>query len=492
MLRQHVAQRAREAVRDHEAVAGQRRSPAAAARLQGRRPLSIHAICRPATVPGTPTATWLSWWRCGLVSRRRRGTSWARPPSAPPRGSRRRRPCPPPGAPAGSRRRRCCRPPGARPRARRPSRPPRRPRCRRPSASRVPTCEAIAFCDTTMPSTGAGGNAAGGERAGAPARTSAARTRAGRESASWGLRVSRMRRRPRLSPGPRRFQSTALRAQIRAEAPMLPPCCSRRPSPPPSRPRRPRTLRLDVVHAGNASEERFARDRRRARGRLARQSGAADRRHEPRQVPVRGAGRGHEPAALLARLREHLRRVGDDAGRGEAGLRAPSTSRCASRSPPDRCRWRSASVTPTACSARSGRTRVDPADPAIDRSEPPGARVGGRRERPARGEGGPGAARRRLHRRGDGQVAPRRPTAHGVALLGVAVQGAPVRLQRVGRRHAVRRERRLAPLRPASTVAPRCAPRTTPSAPSATCSPSTTGACARPPRRRPTTCWRSW
>ena len=32
-----------------------------------------------------------------------------------------------------------------------PSPPPRRPRCRRPSSTSIPTWEAIAFCDATMP-----------------------------------------------------------------------------------------------------------------------------------------------------------------------------------------------------------------------------------------------------------------------------------------------------------------------------------------------------
>ncbi len=40
--------------------------------FHGIRPLSVHAMCRPATVPGTPTATGLSWWRSELYLPSRR------------------------------------------------------------------------------------------------------------------------------------------------------------------------------------------------------------------------------------------------------------------------------------------------------------------------------------------------------------------------------------------------------------------------------------
>ena len=34
--------------------------------FHGIRPLSVQAMFRPATVPGTPTERWLSWWSSEL------------------------------------------------------------------------------------------------------------------------------------------------------------------------------------------------------------------------------------------------------------------------------------------------------------------------------------------------------------------------------------------------------------------------------------------
>src|SRR5262249_47618716 len=57
----------------------------------------------------------------------------------------------------------------------------------------------------------------------------------------------------------------------------------------------------------------------RARRGVAGAARAIDRRHEPRPVPLRGRGPCDQPRPLLARLRDRLRRVGDD-GRGEAAV----------------------------------------------------------------------------------------------------------------------------------------------------------------------------
>ena len=59
-------------------------------RCQGSLPCSFQARCRPATVPGTPTARWLSWWQLRVVLAVASGTSSAWRPRAPSRGSRRR------------------------------------------------------------------------------------------------------------------------------------------------------------------------------------------------------------------------------------------------------------------------------------------------------------------------------------------------------------------------------------------------------------------
>ena len=165
-----------------------------------------------------------------------------------------------------------------------------------------------------------------------------------------------------------------------------------------------------------ATEERFARRVVARRGRVAR--------HPRRPVDDTNLGkylfevrdRATNRVALLARLREHLRRVGDD-GRGQRPSAARSTSRCASRS-----RRRPVQVDPE--EARRGRRLPRglvgarrPRGPAIDRAAPPAAAgVGGPGERPAARQGRPAAPRRRLHRGRDGQVARGRAPAHGDAV----------------------------------------------------------------------------
>ena len=88
-------------------------------------------------------------------------------------------------------------------------------------------------------------------------------------------------------------------------------------------------------------------------------------------------------------------------------LRFPGAARA-------RCRWPSASAARTACSAQLWTAGRRPGRPAIDRSEAQGARLGRDRERRSRRQGRPRAARRRLHRGRDGEVASRRAAPGGV------------------------------------------------------------------------------
>ena len=87
------------------------------------------------------------------------------------------------------------------------------------------------------------------------------------------------------------------------------------------------TMRVDYYHTGNAKEERFSLDRVVARAAaVAGQSGAADRRHQSRQVPVRGRRRRERTRAVLARVQLDLRRVGDDRRSRERSNRTFSES----------------------------------------------------------------------------------------------------------------------------------------------------------------------
>ena len=177
---------------------------------------------------------------------------------------------------------------------------------------------------------------------------------------------------------------------------------------------RQQTMRVDYYHTGNAKEERFSLDRVVLEplpwpG----QSGAADRRHQPRQVPVRGRRRRQRTRALLARVQLDLRRVGDD-GRSQDDRTARFPNRCDSRCPTRRSASSSRSAMRATCSATSGRCRVDPADKFVD------ARCGGpdagradqaARERRSGDEAGPADPRRRLHRARARQVRARRAPA---------------------------------------------------------------------------------
>ena len=99
-----------------------------------------------------------------------------------------------------------------------------------------------------------------------------------------------------------------------------------------------RTMRVDYVHSGTATEEQFALDGVVLEGRVAGTAGRLDRREQSGQVLFSGAGPGDQPRAVFARLREHLRRVGDH-GRGEAGASRVFRESVRFPAPAGRCRW---------------------------------------------------------------------------------------------------------------------------------------------------------
>ena len=173
-----------------------------------------------------------------------------------------------------------------------------------------PTGEAISFCETTMPlraRTGTGRPRRGGRPRGR-GRGSRARER---------IRTKQsLRRRPRLSPCARRFPVPSLfGSHPILECPhdpvrLLAAAVAAAADP------NPRTLRLDYFHTGSAADEHFARDGVVLEGpwpgtRPARST------TQPRQVLLRGDRPRHQPRPVLARVRQHLRRVGDHR-RGEA------------------------------------------------------------------------------------------------------------------------------------------------------------------------------
>ena len=196
----------------------------------------------------------------------------------------------------------------------------------------------------------------------------------------------------------------------------------------------------------------------------------AARRHESRQVLLRGHRPRLEPGPLLARVRFHLRRVGDD-GRGEEAERGRSTSRCAFPAPERPCADRlkkrdaqnafrevwSLAVDPEGHVRGRLRSRRRPGRScAIEKNGEPGR------------EGGLPDPGRRLHGGRARQVREGRAAPGGDPLRRFAVQGAPRRLQRLGPVPARRRSRASRALRPASTAAPASARPTTRSARSAT------------------------
>ena len=198
-------------------------------------------------------------------------------------------------------------------------------------------------------------------------------------------------------------------------------------------------------------------------------AGPLDRREQPRQILLPGAGPRHQSRALLARLRQHLRRVGDHR-RGQAAAPRVFRERALSRARDGPVQVVIKKRGPRNEFREVWSVVVDPADAAVDRAAPPKLNVWAVMQNGAAArQGGPAADGRRLHRRRDGKVASRRAAHGGHAVRGVAVQGAPAGFQRLGRRYAGRRERRRAAFRrhlPALAAARRP---TTLSARSATC-----------------------
>ncbi len=330
MRRQDVAQRAGEAVRDHEALAGDRdrrreeplpRQPAAV------RPREVQAG-HGAGDADRDVAVVVALVAVLAVDEEHRGRGGHRRALAEVvhGGLAHRR-----GGRAGTRRPRCSPPPGGRPRARTRWPPPRRRRCRRPSAPR--RRPATRSRSARRPCRAGRGRACS-RRGSRPAR------------ASGRARVTRASRFMEPPPrcvaagyhlAPAGFQSPAVCAQIPrgGDHDAVPPARGRSAGGCAGRAAADAAPRL-LPHRERDRGALRARLARR-RGAVARQPAPPGRRHEPRPVPVRGARPRHERRRLLARLREHLRRVGDD-GRGVARRRARSTSRCASRCPRARCR----------------------------------------------------------------------------------------------------------------------------------------------------------
>ena len=177
-----------------------------------------------------------------------------------------------------------------------------------------------------------------------------------------------------------------------------------------AQPATPRTMRLDYVHSGTATEENFALDGVVARRRVAGTARPLDRRHQPRQVLLPGDRPRHQPPALFARLRQRLTASGRPPTKPSCERRAfhESVALPGARRRP--CRWCSRSAARATSSARSGRRWWIRPTRAIDRAAPPKLNVWAVMQNGAAArQGGPAAPGRRLHRRGDGEVARRRP-----------------------------------------------------------------------------------
>ena len=192
------------------------------------------------------------------------------------------------------------------------------------------------------------------------------------------------------------------------------------------------TLRFDYVHAGTAT--RRARRRptpaaRRASGPAAARSSSTTR--TLGKYLLRGARRADEPHDVLARVLEHLRRVGDDR-RGEAGLarvpRIAAFPRAAASVQLVLKRARRRRL--PARSGRGGATRRA-ASSIARRSTARGERAADLRERAAGDEGRPADRGRGLHAASSAtKFERRRAAADRRAVRDRAVHGAQGRLQR--------------------------------------------------------------
>ena len=128
--------------------------------------------------------------------------------------------------------------------------------------------------------------------------------------------------------------------------------------------RSPRTLRVDYVHTGTATEERFALDGAGARGPLARPARPRARRHGPRPVPLRGEGRRQRPRCSTRAASPASTASGRRPPEAKDDARAASTSRVRFPEPaaPVKVVHRR-SAAPTSAFREVWSVAVDPADP---------------------------------------------------------------------------------------------------------------------------------
>ena len=172
------------------------------------------------------------------------------------------------------------------------------------------------------------------------------------------------------------------------------------------------TMRVDYYHTGNEKEERFSLDRVLDRAAaVGREPRAPARRHQQRQVFLRGSRRGQRRANLLARLQLHLRRVGND-GRGQGD--EPHVRRIAAVPAPAR----PVRITVSKRDARNAFREIwtftiDPADKFVEKGTTPGAGALIRihQSRRSHREARPADPRRRLHVARARQVRTRRAPA---------------------------------------------------------------------------------
>ena len=174
-----------------------------------------------------------------------------------------------------------------------------------------------------------------------------------------------------------------------------------------------RTLRFDYFHGGIAKEEHVSLDKLRLEG-----DWPGSRVHllddsNLGKYRLRGDRPRHPPGGLDARLLQHLRRVGDHGRGGRRHLadvpRVDALPRAARQGPAGAREARRGRRLPRDLldGRRSGRAASSTARRSPTRRQG----LDGLRERPAGGQGRSPAARRRLHRRRDGEVPRRRPPA---------------------------------------------------------------------------------
>ena len=225
---------------------------------------------------------------------------------------------------------------------------------------------------------------------------------------------------------------------------------------------------------------------------MAGQSGAADRRHQSRQVFLRGGRRGERPV-VYSRGFSSIYGEWETTGEAKDDRTGRFPSRCGFPAPDKPVR-----VLVQKRDARNvfrdiWTTTIDPADKFVMRNAEADAgpliklHQSGDPARKAR----PADSRRRLHRARARQVRARREAADRDAARDVAVQGAAAATSTSGGCARRRRSPASRGRRSTSTGGRRSARPTTRSTPSATCSRSRTRRSATSPRTRRTTSSRS-